>query len=129
MLVPVTKIPVACVGYYIFHSTLLLDSPVHTNSTPVSPSLSLHTGNSVDGHLNYIEAPVSAARTISSPMNAIGSSMNALGSPYRVIASSIGSHSVSLSSSPGMNFVSHTSPQVGNVYCPYIINWVCFNCE
>ncbi|XP_019355861.2 retinoic acid receptor RXR-gamma isoform X2 [Alligator mississippiensis] len=88
------------------------DSPVHTNSTPVSPSLSLHTGNSVDGHLNYIEAPVSAARTISSPMNAIGSSMNALGSPYRVIASSIGSHSVSLSSSPGMNFVSHTSPQL-----------------
>uniref|UniRef100_A0A8C3XRV9 Nuclear/hormone receptor activator site AF-1 domain-containing protein n=1 Tax=Chelydra serpentina TaxID=8475 RepID=A0A8C3XRV9_CHESE len=94
-------------------SPVLLDSPIHTSSTSVSSSSSFSPGNSVDGHPSYMEAPVSASRTLTSPMNTIGSPANALGSPYRVIASSIGSHSVSLSSAPGMNFVAHTSPQVG----------------
>ncbi|XP_068272967.1 retinoic acid receptor RXR-gamma isoform X2 [Nyctibius grandis] len=88
------------------------NSPVHASSTSVSPSSSLSTGNSVDGHHNYLEAPANASRVLPSPMNAIGSPVNALGSPYRVIASSIGSHPVALSSAPGMNFVTHASPQL-----------------
>ncbi|XP_017671246.1 PREDICTED: retinoic acid receptor RXR-gamma isoform X2 [Lepidothrix coronata] len=88
------------------------NSPVHASSTSVSLSSSLSTGNSVDGHHNYLEAPANAARALPSPMSAIGSPVNALGSPYRVIASSIGSHPVALSSAPGMNFVTHASPQL-----------------
>ncbi|KFW94361.1 Retinoic acid receptor RXR-gamma, partial [Phalacrocorax carbo] len=88
------------------------DSPVHASSTSVSPSSSLSTGNSADGHLNYLEAPVNASQALPSPMNAIRSPVNALGSPYRVIASSISPHPVALSSAPGMNFVTHASPQL-----------------
>ncbi|PKU45616.1 retinoic acid receptor rxr-gamma [Limosa lapponica baueri] len=88
------------------------NSPVHASSTSVSPSSSLSTGNSVDGHHNYLEAPANTSRALPSPMNAIGSPVNTLGSPYRVIASSIGSHPVALSSAPGMNFVTHASPQL-----------------
>ena len=104
--------PASLIVYLIF---LLcpVDSPVHASSTSVSPSSGLSTGNSVDGHHNYLEAPANASRALPSPMNAIGSPVNALGSPYRVIASSIGSHPVALSSAPGMNFVTHASPQVG----------------
>ncbi|XP_067388596.1 retinoic acid receptor RXR-gamma [Emydura macquarii macquarii] len=88
------------------------NSPVHTSSTSVSSSSSCSPGDSVDGHPSYIEGPGSISRTLASPMNTIGSPANALGSPYRVLTSSIGSHSISLSSAPGMNFVAHTSPQL-----------------
>lgn len=74
----------------------------------------------MDGHHNYLEAPVNASRALPSPMNAIGSAVNALGSPYRVIASSIGSHPVTLSSGPGMNFMTHANPQVDR--------WACLLC-
>lgn len=104
--------PASLIVHLIF-LLLPVDSPVHASSTSVSPSSSLSTGNSVEGHHNYLEAPANASRALPSPMNAIGSPVNALGSPYRVIASSIGSHPVALSSAPGMNFVTHASPQVG----------------
>lgn len=67
----------------------------------------------MEGPHSYLEAPTNASRALPSPMNAIGSPVNALGSPYRVIASSLGSHPVALSSAPGMNFMTHASPQVG----------------
>ncbi|KAK2539883.1 hypothetical protein Q9233_001587 [Columba guinea] len=89
----------------------LQDSPIPASSTSVSPSSSLSTGNPVDGHHNYLEAPVNTSRALPSPMNTIGSAVNALGSPYRVIASSIGSHPVTLSAGPGMNFMTHANPQ------------------
>ncbi|KAI1236508.1 Retinoic acid receptor RXR-gamma, partial [Lamprotornis superbus] len=87
-------------------------SPVHASSTSVSLSSGLSTGNPcVEGPHSYLEPP-SAARALPSPMNALGSPVNALGSPYRVITSSLGSHPVALSSAPGMNFVTHASPQL-----------------
>nr|XP_014425423.1 retinoic acid receptor RXR-gamma isoform X2 [Pelodiscus sinensis] len=86
------------------------DSPVHASSTSVGSSPSFSPGDAVNGHPSYIEAPANASRTRTSPMNTLGSP--ALGSPYRVIASSIGPHSVSLASAPSMNFVAHTSPQL-----------------
>ncbi|KAL2301494.1 hypothetical protein Nmel_010880 [Mimus melanotis] len=84
------------------------DSPVHSSSTSVSLSSGLSTGNPcVEGPQCYLEPP-SAARPLPSPMNALGSPVN----PYRVITSSLGSHPVALSSAPGMNFVTHASPQL-----------------
>lgn len=97
-----------------FISLLLpADSPVHAGSTSVSLSSGLPTGNPVEGPHSYLEPPANASRALPSPMNALGSPVNALGPPYRVIASSLGSHPVALSSAPGMNFVTHASPQVG----------------
>lgn len=112
--------PASLIVHLIF-LLLPIDSPVHASSTSVSPSSSLSTGNSVEGHHNYLEAPANASRALPSPMNAIGSPVNALGSPYRVIASSIGSHPVALSSAPGMNFVTHASPQVGR--CAHLLGY------
>ncbi|NXR97806.1 RXRG protein, partial [Oxylabes madagascariensis] len=88
------------------------DSPMHASSTSVSLSSGLSTGNPVEGPHSYLEPPANASRALPSPMNAIGSPVNTLGSPYRVIASSLGSHPVALSSAPGMNFVTHASPQL-----------------
>ncbi|NXR83095.1 RXRG protein, partial [Pycnonotus jocosus] len=85
------------------------DSPVHASPTSVSLSSGLPTGNPGEGPHSYLEPPSSASRA---PMNALGSAVNALGSPYRVIASSLGSHPVALSSAPGVNFVTHGSPQL-----------------
>lgn len=119
---PASKLaqPASAMVYLIF-LLLLADSPVHASSTPVSLSPSLSTGNLVDGHHNYLEAPANTSRALPSPMSAIGSPVNTLGSPYRVIASSVGSHPVTLSSAPGMNFVTHTSPQVGR--CPHLLRY------
>lgn len=64
----------------------------------------------MEGPHSYLEPPSGASRA---PMNALGSPVSALGSPYRVIASSLASHPVALSSAPGVNFVTHGSPQVG----------------
>ncbi|XP_061859774.1 retinoic acid receptor RXR-gamma isoform X2 [Colius striatus] len=86
--------------------------PVHASPTSASPSSSLPTGNSMDRPHNYLEAPVNPSRALPSPMNAIGSAVNALGLPYRVIASSIASHPVTLSSALDVNFVTHASPQL-----------------
>uniref|UniRef100_A0A3Q4G4N0 Retinoic acid receptor RXR n=1 Tax=Neolamprologus brichardi TaxID=32507 RepID=A0A3Q4G4N0_NEOBR len=47
-----------------------------------------------------------------SPMSTLGSPMNGLASPYPVITSSLGSPSVSLQSTPNMNFGPLSSPQV-----------------
>ncbi|NXU36750.1 RXRG protein, partial [Drymodes brunneopygia] len=92
-------------------SLLPADSPVHGGQS-VSLSSGLSSGSPVEGPHGYLEPPASAARALPSPMNAIGSPVSALGSPYRVIASSLGSHPVALSSAPGMNFVTHASPQL-----------------
>ncbi|XP_062972946.1 retinoic acid receptor RXR-gamma isoform X1 [Elgaria multicarinata webbii] len=98
--------------HFIKFPTGFGNSPVHTNSAPANLALALPTGDSIDGQSNYLEAPLSASRTLSSPMNSVGPG-NTMGSPYRVItANHIGSHSVPLSSPPGMNFSAHTSPQI-----------------
>ncbi|XP_077784413.1 retinoic acid receptor RXR-gamma isoform X1 [Podarcis muralis] len=86
-------------------------SPVHSNSAPANLGSGLPTGNSLDGTSNYLESPLSASRTLSSPMSS-AASVNTMSSPYRVLTSSMGSHSVPLSSPAGVNFAAHTSPQL-----------------
>eukprot|EP00064_Thunnus_orientalis_P004917 superscaffoldBa00000465_g4930 len=53
---------------------------------------------------------ISTSRPLPSPMSALGSPMNGLASPYPVITSSLGSPSISLPSTPNMNF-GLSSPQ------------------
>lgn len=55
---------------------------------------------------------ISTSRPLPSPMSTLGSPMNGLASPYPVITSSLGSPSVSLPSTPNMNFGPLSSPQV-----------------
>lgn len=55
---------------------------------------------------------ISSSRPLPSPMSTLGSPMNGLASPYPVITSSLGSPSVSLPSTPNMNFGPLNSPQV-----------------
>uniref|UniRef100_A0A8D3DQ07 Retinoic acid receptor RXR n=1 Tax=Scophthalmus maximus TaxID=52904 RepID=A0A8D3DQ07_SCOMX len=50
-----------------------------------------------------------------SPMSSLGSPMNGLASPYPVITSSLGSPSVSLPSTPHMNFGQLSSPQMNSM--------------
>lgn len=66
-----------------------------------------HMGGVV-GHPSVI----STSRPLPSPMSSLGSQMNGLASPYPVITSSLGSPSVSLPSTPSMNFGPLSSPQV-----------------
>ncbi|XP_055364276.1 retinoic acid receptor RXR-gamma-B isoform X2 [Betta splendens] len=54
---------------------------------------------------------ISTSRPLPSPMSTLGSPMNGLASPYPVITSSMGSPSVSLPSTPNMNFGPLSSPQ------------------
>ncbi|CAB1444493.1 unnamed protein product [Pleuronectes platessa] len=58
---------------------------------------------------------ISSSRPLQSPMSTLGSSMNGLASPYPVITSSLGSPSVSLPSTPNMNFGPLCSPQMNSM--------------
>uniref|UniRef100_A0A8D3DWC8 Retinoic acid receptor RXR n=1 Tax=Scophthalmus maximus TaxID=52904 RepID=A0A8D3DWC8_SCOMX len=55
------------------------------------------------------------SRHLPSPMSSLGSPMNGLASPYPVITSSLGSPSVSLPSTPHMNFGQLSSPQMNSM--------------
>ncbi|XP_076583045.1 retinoic acid receptor RXR-gamma-B isoform X2 [Chaetodon auriga] len=69
-----------------------------------------HMGGVV-GHPSVI----STSRPLPSPMSTLGSAMNGLASPYPVITSSLGSPSVSLPSTPNMNFGPLSSPQMNSM--------------
>uniref|UniRef100_G3PCZ4 Retinoic acid receptor RXR n=1 Tax=Gasterosteus aculeatus aculeatus TaxID=481459 RepID=G3PCZ4_GASAC len=58
---------------------------------------------------------ISTSRPLTSPMSSLGSSMNGLASPYPVITSSLGSPSISLPSTPNMNFGPLGSPQMNSM--------------
>uniref|UniRef100_A0A8C7YTN3 Retinoic acid receptor RXR n=1 Tax=Oryzias sinensis TaxID=183150 RepID=A0A8C7YTN3_9TELE len=81
-------------------------SAAHAHPPPPPPPM----GGMV-GHPSVI----STSRPIQSPMSSLGLPMNGLASPYPVITSSLGSPSVSLQSTPSMNFRQLSSPQMNSM--------------
>ncbi|XP_036410114.1 retinoic acid receptor RXR-gamma-A isoform X1 [Megalops cyprinoides] len=82
----------------------------HMSSPPSQPTMS-----SMVVHPSVISTSANVHRPLSSPMNTLGSPMNGLASPYSVITSSLGSSSVSLPSTPGINFGPLSSPQMSSL--------------
>ncbi|XP_056894707.1 retinoic acid receptor RXR-gamma-B isoform X3 [Takifugu flavidus] len=84
----------------------------HYSSGPMSAAHAqpAHMGGMV-GHPSVINT----SRPLLSPMTTLGSPMNGLASPYSVITSSLGSPSVSLPSTPNMNFGPINSPQMNSM--------------
>ncbi|KAJ8274448.1 hypothetical protein COCON_G00090730 [Conger conger] len=83
---------------------LHLNPSSHCHITP-PPS---QTMNSMVGHPSVISASVNAPRPLPSPLSGMGS-------PYSVITSSLGSPSISLPSTPGINFGTLCSPQMSSL--------------
>ncbi|XP_061594132.1 retinoic acid receptor RXR-gamma-B isoform X2 [Cololabis saira] len=87
------------------------DPYLHLNSTGPMNAAHSHPPMGMVGHPSVI----STSRPLPSPMSALGSPMNGLASPYPVITSSLGSPSVSLQSTPNMNFGPLSSPQMNSM--------------
>uniref|UniRef100_A0A3Q4G5I6 Retinoic acid receptor RXR n=1 Tax=Neolamprologus brichardi TaxID=32507 RepID=A0A3Q4G5I6_NEOBR len=68
------------------------------------PMSTAHTHPPLMGSMVGHPSVISTSRPLPSPMSTLGSPMNGLASPYPVITSSLGSPSVSLQSTPNMNF-------------------------
>ncbi|XP_078115217.1 retinoic acid receptor RXR-gamma-B isoform X2 [Sander vitreus] len=92
------------------HSMDSNDPYLHLNSGPMTHTHSPPMGSMV-GHPSVI----STSRPLLSPMSGLGSPMNGLASPYPVITSSLGSPSISLPSTPNMNFGPLGSPQMNSM--------------
>lgn len=94
---------------------LLSVCSTHTLSSPADSAGPMSTAHSHPPHLGGMvghPSVISTSRPLPSPMVTLGSPMNGLASPYPVITSSLGSPSVSLPSTPNMNFGQLSSPQV-----------------
>ncbi|KAM8874397.1 retinoic acid receptor RXR-gamma-B isoform 4-T5 [Spinachia spinachia] len=87
------------------------DPYLHLNST----GLMTHTHPPPMGGMVGHPSVISTSRPLTSPMSSLGSSMNGLASPYPVITSSLGSPSISLPSTPNMNFGPLGSPQMNSM--------------
>ncbi|KAJ8357185.1 hypothetical protein SKAU_G00199790 [Synaphobranchus kaupii] len=83
---------------------LHLNPPSHCHMTPPASQ----TMNAMVGHPSVISASVNAPRPLHSPLSGMGS-------PYSVITSSLGSPSISLPSTPGINFGTLGSPQMSSL--------------
>ncbi|XP_064416021.1 retinoic acid receptor RXR-gamma-B isoform X3 [Latimeria chalumnae] len=94
---------------------LHLNSAVQVNATSMNSPSSHSAMNSMVGHPSLMGSTVNTSRSLSSPMGSLGSPMSGLGSPYSVITSSIGSPSVSLPSTPTINFGALNSPQINSI--------------
>ncbi|XP_062251120.1 retinoic acid receptor RXR-gamma-B isoform X1 [Platichthys flesus] len=84
----------------------------HYSTGPMSAA---HTHPPPMGGMVGHPSVISSSRPLQSPMSTLGSSMNGLASPYPVITSSLGSPSVSLPSTPNMNFGPLCSPQMNSM--------------
>ncbi|XP_038571975.1 retinoic acid receptor RXR-gamma-B isoform X3 [Micropterus salmoides] len=84
----------------------------HYSTGPMS---TVHTHPSHMGGMVGHPSVISTSRPLPSPMSSLGSPMNGLASPYPVITSSLGSPSVSLPSTPNMNFGPLSSPQMNSM--------------
>uniref|UniRef100_H3B0U7 Retinoic acid receptor RXR n=1 Tax=Latimeria chalumnae TaxID=7897 RepID=H3B0U7_LATCH len=98
-----------------FLISLTADSAVQVNATSMNSPSSHSAMNSMVGHPSLMGSTVNTSRSLSSPMGSLGSPMSGLGSPYSVITSSIGSPSVSLPSTPTINFGALNSPQINSI--------------
>ncbi|TKS74533.1 Retinoic acid receptor RXR-gamma-B [Collichthys lucidus] len=89
------------------------DPYLHLNST--GPMSTAHTHPSHMGGMVGHSSVISTSRPLPSPMSTLVSPMNGLASPYPVITSSLGSPSISLPSTPNMNFGPLSSPQMNSM--------------
>ncbi|KAE8294241.1 Retinoic acid receptor RXR-gamma-A [Larimichthys crocea] len=89
------------------------DPYLHLNST--GPMSTAHTHPSHMGGMVGHSSVISTSRPLPSPMSSLVSPMNGLASPYPVITSSLGSPSISLPSTPNMNFGPLSSPQMNSM--------------
>lgn len=90
------------------------------------PMSTAHTHPSHMGGMVGHSSVISTSRPLPSPMSSLVSPMNGLASPYPVITSSLGSPSISLPSTPNMNFGPLSSPQVRK--CVWAFWWSLDNC-
>ncbi|XP_035502813.1 retinoic acid receptor RXR-gamma-B isoform X2 [Scophthalmus maximus] len=101
-------------GHYSFcavrHESCVGGTKYSTGPMSTAHNHPPHMGGMV-GHPSVI----STSRHLPSPMSSLGSPMNGLASPYPVITSSLGSPSVSLPSTPHMNFGQLSSPQMNSM--------------
>ncbi|XP_040040939.1 retinoic acid receptor RXR-gamma-B isoform X3 [Gasterosteus aculeatus] len=88
------------------------DPYLHLHST--GPMTHTHPPPPMGGMVGH-PSVISTSRPLTSPMSSLGSSMNGLASPYPVITSSLGSPSISLPSTPNMNFGPLGSPQMNSM--------------
>ncbi|TMS20289.1 Retinoic acid receptor RXR-gamma-B [Larimichthys crocea] len=95
------------------HSMDSNDPYLHLNST--GPMSTAHTHPSHMGGMVGHSSVISTSRPLPSPMSSLVSPMNGLASPYPVITSSLGSPSISLPSTPNMNFGPLSSPQMNSM--------------
>ncbi|XP_004555079.1 retinoic acid receptor RXR-gamma-B isoform X1 [Maylandia zebra] len=84
----------------------------HYSTGPMSTA---HSHPPLMGSMVGHPSVISTSRPLPSPMSTLGSPMNGLASPYPVITSSLGSPSVSLQSTPNMNFGPLSSPQMNSM--------------
>ncbi|XP_027146323.1 retinoic acid receptor RXR-gamma-B isoform X3 [Larimichthys crocea] len=84
----------------------------HYSTGPMSTA---HTHPSHMGGMVGHSSVISTSRPLPSPMSSLVSPMNGLASPYPVITSSLGSPSISLPSTPNMNFGPLSSPQMNSM--------------
>ncbi|XP_040040936.1 retinoic acid receptor RXR-gamma-B isoform X1 [Gasterosteus aculeatus] len=101
--------------------------PVASPATGGGPAKDIGYGHYSTGPMTHTHPPppmggmvghpsvISTSRPLTSPMSSLGSSMNGLASPYPVITSSLGSPSISLPSTPNMNFGPLGSPQMNSM--------------
>uniref|UniRef100_W5LZH7 Retinoic acid receptor RXR n=1 Tax=Lepisosteus oculatus TaxID=7918 RepID=W5LZH7_LEPOC len=95
---------------FILYSQVNEVNHASVTSPPSQPAM-----NTMVGHPSVISASINSSRPLPSPMNTMGSPINGLASPYSVITSSLASPSVSMPSTPGMNFGSLNSPQMSSM--------------
>ncbi|XP_075943913.1 retinoic acid receptor RXR-gamma-B isoform X1 [Anarhichas minor] len=100
--------------------------PMASPATGNSPRKEIGYGHYSSGPMTHSHPPpmggmvghpsvISTSRPLASPMSNLGSPMNGLASPYPVITSSLGSPSISLPSTPNMNFGPLGSPQMNSM--------------
>lgn len=100
---------------------------LNTLSSPPDSTGPMSTAHSHPPHLGGMvghPSVISTSRHLPSPMATLGSPLNGLASPYPVITSSLGSPSMSLPSTPNMNFGQLGSPQVRERHaCVGVSRW------
>uniref|UniRef100_A0A8D3CQ03 Retinoic acid receptor RXR n=1 Tax=Scophthalmus maximus TaxID=52904 RepID=A0A8D3CQ03_SCOMX len=99
---------------FITHSSTVMSLPKTLLSIDEAAVLTHNHPPHMGGMVGH-PSVISTSRHLPSPMSSLGSPMNGLASPYPVITSSLGSPSVSLPSTPHMNFGQLSSPQMNSM--------------
>lgn len=96
----------------VIYCLALFNKPQFARLDSSGPMSAAHSQPAHMGGMVGHPSVINTSRPLLSPMSTLGSPMNGLASPYSVITSSLGSPSVSLPTTPNMNFGPLHSPQV-----------------